>query len=99
MNSSEESGSLGDAVLWADRENRRLEQILDETRDKPETFREIRRLRALCKSLLSWIDTQAESYPSYSDQLSVHKWSLSRISQKCMKMQLRYGRNRLAVDI
>ena len=92
-------GSLGDAVLWADRENRRLEQILDETRDEPETYREIRRLKALCQSLLSWIDTQAESYPSYADQLSVHKWSLSRIYQRCSKMQLRYGRNRLAVDI
>lgn len=91
--------SLGDAVLWADRENRRLAQVMKESRDDKETYREIRRLKALCDSLLGWIDTTGANYPSHADRLSVHKWSLARIAQRCMKMQLQYGRNRLATDI
>ena len=91
--------SLGDAVLWADRENRRLAQVLKESRDNKKTFREIRRLKALCDSLLAWIDNTGANYPSEADRLSVHKWSLARIAQRCMKMQLDYGKNRLATDI
>ena len=64
-----------------------------------ETYRQIRRLKALCDSLLGWIDTTGTDYPSYADRLSVHKWSLARIAQRCIKMQLQYGKNRLATDI
>ncbi|MCB1100308.1 MAG: type II secretion system protein GspD [Verrucomicrobiae bacterium] len=91
--------SLGEAVLWADRESRRLEQVLKESRDDKETYREIRRLKALCDSLLSWIDSTGANHPGYADRLSVHKWSLARMAQRCMKMQLEYGKNRLATDI
>ena len=91
--------SLGDAVQWADRENRRLEQVLKESRDDKETYREIRRLKALCDSLLSWIDTTGPNYPGHVDKLSVHKWSLARIAQRAMKMQIKYGKNRLETDI
>lgn len=91
--------SLNNAVLWADRENRRIEQVLKESRDDQETYREIRRLKALCDSLLSWIDATGAGYSDQADQVSVHRWSLARIAQQCMKMQLQYGKNRLATDI
>ena len=91
--------AVGEAVLWADRENRRLEQVMREYRDNRETFREIRRLKALCETLLAWMDTAAQDYPERADELSVHKWSLARIAQRCMKLQLKYGKNRLETDI
>jgi hypothetical protein len=87
--------SVAEAVLWADRENRRLEQVMKESRDDKKAIRDIRRLRALCETLLGWTDTAAAEYPDRADELSVHKWSLARIAQRCMRLQLQYGKNRL----
>ena len=79
--------SLKDAILWADREGRRLKKNADDRRINKEFYSEAASLAEVCTSLNTWIASVKPSYPSRDEELSVHQWSLDRISKKIEETQ------------
>ena len=74
--------ALKDAILWADREGRRLKRNADDRRIDKQFHVEAQSLADVCASLNTWIASVKPSYPSRDEELSIHQWSLDRISKK-----------------
>ncbi|MDB4673259.1 hypothetical protein OAF27_00450 [Verrucomicrobiales bacterium] len=79
--------ALKDAILWADREGRRLKRNADDRRIDKKFNEETASLAEVCASLNTWIASVKPSYPSRDEELSVHQWSLDRISKKIEETQ------------
>ncbi len=79
--------ALKDAILWADREGRRLKRNADDRRIDKQFHSEADSLAEVCASLNTWIASVKPSYPSRDEELSVHQWSLDRISKKIVETQ------------
>ena len=79
--------ALKDAILWADREGRRLKRNADDRRIDKAFYTEAESLSDVCTSLSTWIASVKPSYPSRDEELSVHQWSLDRISKKITETQ------------
>ena len=72
-------GALKDAILWADREGRRLKRYADDHGIDGKFDSDAKSLADVCSSLDTWIASVKPNYPSRDEELSVHQWSLDRI--------------------
>lgn len=78
-------GALQDLVLWADREQRRIEQLVHERRIDEIMSEDVSDLLRVCDSVARWIEQAKPRYPSKSTELNVQQWSLQEIRRKALR--------------
>jgi hypothetical protein len=77
--------ALDDAVLWADREQRRISTAVEERRIDDQMTEDACNLMSVCESLSNWIAVITPRYPTLEQELSVHRWSLDQILRKTQR--------------
>ncbi len=84
---------LGDAILWADREQRLIERIILEARNTNDTKGEVFRLRKVCKTLLDYITRLKLQDPGHAESYEMHEMKLRDVQSRAMKLYCKDWQN------
>ncbi|CAN5331120.1 hypothetical protein BH23VER1_BH23VER1_06260 [soil metagenome] len=77
--------ALRDVVLWADREQRRLEAVVHDRRIDDQMRKEVGNLLRVTDAVIDWTEIAQERYPSRATELQVSHWSLTEIRRKTQR--------------
>jgi len=84
---------LPQAILWADRQERYLGQLIAEQRGGPATVKDIALLRRVITALQNYMVAVEKAHPNLADQLAVHEDNLSRIRTRTWQLKCENWRN------
>ncbi len=79
--------ALRDVVLWADREQRRIDAVVHDRRIDDKMREEAGNLIRVTDAVIGWTETAQERYPSRATELQVSQWSLEQIRRKTHKAE------------
>jgi hypothetical protein len=80
-------GRLGDAILWADREERYLRAVVDDGMSNEETRRDVQLLRKAVASLLKYAQFEQQNRPDLAAKLDLQIWNLQQLNKRSADLQ------------
>lgn len=84
---------LGDAILWVDREQRRLDRIIRERRAEQGHRQELSRLGDVVEALESYLPTCSQTLPA--EKAELYHWQLQQLDAKVGNLKACYRKNAL----
>jgi hypothetical protein len=84
---------LGEAILWADREERRLCRVCEEGRGTKAVYDEITKLSGTIAQLQGYANAVAAQSPSMGETLSLRRYNLEQLSRRTVILQRTYFKN------
>jgi Bacterial type II and III secretion system protein len=84
---------LGEAILWADREERRLSRVCEEGRGTKAVYDEITKLSGTIAQLQGYANAVATQSPSMGETLSLRRYNLEQLSRRTVILQRTYFKN------
>jgi hypothetical protein len=83
---------LGDAILWADREERRLRRVCEEGRGTKAVAQEISNLGATIGGLQAYANANAAQNPG-SETLNLRRYNLEQLGRRTVTLKKTYFKN------
>lgn len=90
------AGKLGEAVLWADREERRLRRVCEEGRGTKAVAQEISNLTATIGGLIAYANAVAMQYPAQGETLALRRYNLEQLGRRSLLLKKTYFKNGIA---
>jgi hypothetical protein len=84
---------LGEAILWADREERRLRTVCQEGRGTKAVAQEISNLGASIASLQAYANAVAMQNPNAGETLALRRYNLDQLSRRTLTLRKTYFKN------
>ncbi|MGI8602005.1 MAG: type II secretion system protein GspD [Verrucomicrobiales bacterium] len=85
--------AIGEAVAWADRQERYLRKLIEEHRHSDRTSKDITLLRKVCSALIEYIEREKQAYPSEADRLDLQQWNVQCIKDRALTLRIEKWRN------
>jgi hypothetical protein len=84
---------LGEAILWADREERRLRNVCEEGRGTKAVAQEISNLGASIGSLQAYANAVAAQNPNAGETLALRRYNLDQLGRRTLALRKTYFKN------